>query len=113
MKSGRIKLPDCHNIVGDALWDGMQWLVWMYLIFIPEHEAGRESVIEILNKLVAQIKRTQDPATGVWYQVIDRSGDEGNYLESSCSTMFVYTLLKALRKGYICPSYMEVAKKGV
>lgn len=26
--------------------------------------------------------------------------------------MFVYTLLKALRKGYICPSYMEVAKKG-
>lgn len=82
------------------------------LDFIPEHEAGRESVIEILNKLAAQIKRTQDPATGVWYQVIDRSGDEGNYLESSCSTMFVYTLLKALRKGYICPSYMEVAKKG-
>lgn len=83
------------------------------LDFIPEHEAGRESVIEILNKLVAQIKRTQDPATGVWYQVIDRSGDEGNYLESSCSTMFVYTLLKALRKGYICPSYMEVAKRGM
>ena len=82
------------------------------LDFIPEHEAGRESVIEILNKLAAQIKRTQDPATGVWYQVIDRSGDEGNYLESSCSTMFVYTLLKALRKGYICPSYMEVAKQG-
>ena len=82
------------------------------LDFIPEHEAGRESVIEILNKLAAQIKRTQDPATGVWYQVIDRSGDEGNYLESSCSTMFVYTLLKALRKGYICPSYMDVAKKG-
>ena len=38
------------------------------LDFIPEHEAGRESVIEILNKLAAQIKRTQDPATGVWYQ---------------------------------------------
>ena len=27
------------------------------LDFIPEHEAGRESVIEILNKLVAQIKQ--------------------------------------------------------
>ena len=47
------------------------------LDFIPEHEAGRESVIEILNKLAAQIKRTQDPATGVWYQVIDRSGMKG------------------------------------
>ena len=82
------------------------------LDFIPQHEVGRDSVIAILNKLAAQIKRTQDTCTGVWYQVIDRSGDKGNYLESSCSTMFVYALLKAVRKGYICSSYMEVAQKG-
>ena len=48
----------------------------------------------------------------MWYQVIDRSGDEGNYLEATASTMFVYTLLKAIRKGYINPSYMSVAEKG-
>ncbi len=82
------------------------------LDFIPLHETGRDSILVILNKLAAQIQRTQDARTGVWYQVIDRSGDEGNYLESSCSTMFVYTLLKALRKGYISPTYLDTARKG-
>lgn len=82
------------------------------LDFMPVHEPGREDILSILNKLAKQIKNRQDAKTGVWYQVIDRSGDEGNYLEATCSTMFVYTLLKAIRKGYIDPSYMEVAEKG-
>ena len=82
------------------------------LDFMPVHEPGREHIIAILNKLAKQIKARQDAKTGVWYQVIDRSGDEGNYLEATASTMFVYTLLKAIRKGYINPSYMSVAEKG-
>ena len=82
------------------------------LDFMPEHEPGREEILVILEKLVKQIKARQDAKTGVWYQVIDRSGDEGNYLEATCSTMFVYTLLKAVRNGYIDPSYKDVAEKG-
>lgn len=82
------------------------------LDFMPEHEPGREEILAILEKLVKQIKARQDTKTGVWYQVIDRSGDEGNYLEATCSTMFVYTLLKAVRNGYIDPSYKDVAEKG-
>ena len=66
----------------------------------------------ILDNVAAQIKRWQDKKTGVWYQVIDRSGDEGNYLEATVSTMFVYTLYKAVRLGYIDSSYLEVADKG-
>ena len=82
------------------------------LEFIPKHEAGRDSVMAILDNVAAQIKRWQDKSTGVWYQVIDRSGDEGNYLESSVSTMFVYTLYKAVRLGFIDASYLDVADKG-
>ncbi|WP_289089548.1 glycoside hydrolase family 88 protein [uncultured Bacteroides sp.] len=82
------------------------------LEFIPQHEAGRDSMIITLNKVAQQIKRLQDEKTGLWYQVLDRSGDEGNYLESSCSVMFVYTLFKAVRKGYVDPSYLAVAEKG-
>ena len=82
------------------------------LDFMPEHEPGREEILATLEKLVKQIKARQDTKTGVWYQVIDRSGDEGNYLEATCSTMFVYTLLKAVRNGYIDPSYKDVAEKG-
>ncbi len=82
------------------------------LDFIPRHEAGRDSMLVILNNIALQLKRLQDPASGVWYQVLDRSGDKGNYLESSCSSMFVYTLFKAVRKGYIDKSYLNVAIKG-
>lgn len=82
------------------------------LDFIPQHEAGRDSVMVVLNQLASQIKRLQDPKTGLWYQVLDKSGAEGNYLESSCSTMFVYTLFKAVRKGYLHKSYLSVAIKG-
>lgn len=82
------------------------------LDFIPKHEAGRDTMLVLLNKVASQVKRLQDKKTGLWYQVLDRSGDEGNYLESSCSTMFVYTLYKAVRKGYIDRSYLKVAEKG-
>jgi len=82
------------------------------LDFIPKHEAGRDSMLVILNNIAEQVKRIQDPKTGLWYQVLDKSGEEGNYLESSCSTMFVYALFKAVRKGYIDKSYLKVALKG-
>lgn len=79
------------------------------LDFIPENEPGRDSVLLILDNIATQLKRIQDPSTGLWYQVLDRSGDEGNYLESSCSAMFMYSLFKAVRMGYLDASYKEVA----
>jgi unsaturated rhamnogalacturonyl hydrolase len=82
------------------------------LDFIPKHEAGRDSMLVILNNIARQLTRIQDKKTGLWYQVLDRSGDEGNYLESSCSTMFIYTLFKAVRMEYIDKSYLDVAIKG-
>ncbi|NDV81265.1 glycoside hydrolase family 105 protein [Bacteroides sp. 51] len=82
------------------------------LDFIPKHEAGRDSMLVILNNIVEQVKRIQDEKTGLWYQVLDRSGDKGNYLEATCSTMFIYTIFKAVRMEYIDKSYLEVAMKG-
>ncbi len=82
------------------------------LDFIPKHEAGRDSMLVILRNIALQVKKIQDPKTGLWYQVLDRSGDKGNYLEATCSSMFVYALFKAVRMGYIEKSYLEVALKG-
>ncbi|MDL2304392.1 glycoside hydrolase family 88 protein [Bacteroides sp. OttesenSCG-928-D19] len=81
------------------------------LDFIPENQPGRDSVLFILNHIATQLKRIQDPATGLWYQVLDRSGEEGNYVESSCSAMFMYTLFKAVRKGYLDIAYKDVADR--
>lgn len=81
------------------------------LDYLPLHEPGRDSVLVILDTIARSLKRYQSPE-GLWYQVMDRSGDTGNYLESSCSAMFVYSLFKAVRKGYISRSYLQVAQKG-
>ena len=42
------------------------------LDFIPKHEAGRDSLLAILNNIAVQVKKLQDPKTGGWYQVMDR-----------------------------------------
>lgn len=82
------------------------------LDFIPRHEAGRDSMLVVFNQLAQMIKRLQQPESGLWYQVLDKSGAPGNYLESSCSVMFVYALFKGVRMGYLDPSYLDVAIKG-
>lgn len=82
------------------------------LDFIPRHEAGRDSMLVVFNHLAQMVKRLQDEKSGLWYQVLDKSGEKGNYLESSCSCMFVYSLLKGVRKGYLDKSYLKIAAKG-
>ncbi|MDH6534159.1 hypothetical protein D0T51_04225 [Parabacteroides sp. 52] len=81
------------------------------LDFVPVDQEGRTEVLEILNHIAGKLKEIQDKKTGLWYQVLDRSGDKGNYVESSCSAMFIYSLLKAVRMGYIDASYRQVAEK--
>ena len=58
------------------------------------------------------VVQVQDPASGVWYQVLDQGSRPGNYLESSASCMFVYALAKGLRKGYLGAEYLAAARKG-
>ena len=68
---------------------------------LPEDFVRRDEVIEILRKDLDAVIKWQGPETGVWYQVMDEPGREGNYLESTCSSMFAYSLLKAYHKGYL------------
>ncbi len=82
------------------------------LDFLPKEHKGRAKILEILNQVVVGIQKYQDPKTGLWYQVLDQGNREGNYLEATCSSMFVYALLKASRKGYIPDSYKTIAVKG-
>ncbi len=82
------------------------------LDYLPLDHSGRDSVIQTLQRLASAIARYQDPKTGLWWQVMDRGGEQGNYLESSASCMFVYALAKAARQQYIDLSYRKVAQRG-
>jgi len=82
------------------------------LDFLPDDHPRRPDVIAILQRLATAIANYQDAETGLWYQVVDKAGKQGNYLESSASCMFVYALTKAVKKGYIDSKFLDVAKKG-
>ena len=74
---------------------------------LPEDYARRGELIELLRKDLDAIIKWQDKKTGLWYQVMDSPYREGNYLESTCSCMFTYVLLKAARKGYVGEEYRK------
>ncbi|MCV9388832.1 glycoside hydrolase family 88/105 protein [Reichenbachiella ulvae] len=82
------------------------------LEYFPEDHPKRADVLAVLDKMALSIKNSQDPASGLWWQVMDQPGREGNYLEASCSSMFTYALYKAVNNGYLGADFQEVADKG-
>ena len=78
------------------------------LDFLPEDHQGCDSLLVIVNTLASGMKKYQDPATGVWYQVTDQGNREGNYLESSGSALFVFL---SRRQQLYCQSYRIPQKK--
>lgn len=82
------------------------------LEFLPADHTGRDTVIQIIQTLAAGIQKYQDPESAVWYQVTNQGNREGNYLESSGSSLFVYFLAKAVNERYIDPHYRDVAENG-
>jgi unsaturated rhamnogalacturonyl hydrolase len=80
------------------------------LDYLPATHPKRDTLIFIIQNLAKAIKDYRDPATGVWYQVVDKAGQPKNYIESSATSMFVYALAKGARKGYIDPAYWQTAK---
>ena len=108
----------CDSITGQSAhsWGRAQGWFAMAIVDVleqlPADVEGREVMLAILNSVAQGVKNFQDPATGLWYQVLDCPGREGNYLESSCSAMFVFSLYKAIRLGFLDSSYLAVAEKG-
>lgn len=88
-------------------------------------------LLAYLQTAATGLLRYQDPATGCWYQLLDKtasftvtdyyadetrtdlvqSGTASNYLESSCTAIFTATLLKAIRLGFLPASTFEQPAK--
>jgi unsaturated rhamnogalacturonyl hydrolase len=82
------------------------------LPYFPKDHPERKELIGILDKFATAVTKVQDPKSGLWWDVLNFPNRKGNYEEASASCMFVYTFAKAVRLGYLPPSYLNVAKKG-
>ena len=97
-----------------ALVDVLDWF--------PQDHPQRPALIAALNRTMAAVVKTQDPKSGLWWQVMSRPphngpgmqrqpdgsirmgiehSDNGNYLEASASCMFTYAIAKGVRMGYL------------
>ena len=81
------------------------------LELMPQDQPERPALEGILRRVISALMAVQDPHTHLWYQVPDRAGEEGNYLESTCSAMYCYAMSKGARLGVLDASYKEEAKK--
>ena len=80
------------------------------LEILPEGES-RSALVPIFTDLMASIDRYADEETGLYWQVPDQGGREGNYLETSGSAMMAYAMLKGARLGVLEKAYAMKGEK--
>lgn len=80
------------------------------LDFIPSNHPQRNKLVSMVKGLAKTLPKYQH-TTGLWYQVLDKADQKGNYLEASVSSMFMYAYAKAVKKGYIDKTYRAVSEK--
>ena len=80
------------------------------LEILPEGE-DREKLKGIFAELMEGAARYADEETGLYWQVVDQGGREGNYLETSGSSMLAYAMLKGVRLGALEKEYAAKGQK--
>ncbi len=79
------------------------------LDYLPNTHANHTELIAILNRLAQALIQFQDPASGLWYQVVDQASRPGNYREASVSAMLAYGFAKGVRMGWLPPEFLTAA----
>jgi unsaturated rhamnogalacturonyl hydrolase len=82
------------------------------LEIMPQNDPKRAALEEDARRTLTAVIRYQDPASGLWWQVMDKGGQKGNYLEASASCMFVYSIAKAVRLGVLPVADYHAAERG-
>lgn len=65
----------------------------------------------LLREMMEGVAAYADEATGMYYQVVDQGTREGNYLETSGSSMIAYAMLKGARLGVLDQKYAAKGQK--
>jgi len=93
---------------------GMGWFVMAMVDILeqlPAAHPGYARLHDLLKQNVAGLVKTQDPKTGLWFQVMDQPELAGNWIETSSSGMFIYAIRKAVRLKLVDASYQPVADR--
>jgi unsaturated rhamnogalacturonyl hydrolase len=83
------------------------------LEIVPAGHARRAELASVFKSLLEALACVQDRASGLWWNVLDQGGREGNYLEASASLMFLYAFARGIGLGMLAePRFRAVLDKG-
>lgn len=77
----------------------------------PENHKSRNEILKMFTELSSALLKYRDEKSKLWYQVVDQGEREGNYIETSSSSMFIYAFAKGFNKGYLDESFINAAKE--
>jgi rhamnogalacturonyl hydrolase YesR len=77
------------------------------LSVLPKNHPDRPKLLEILRKQIRGIKPLQAPS-GMWRQVLDHPE---LWEENSCTSMFAFSIARAVRRVWISPANLTIAQK--
>ena len=76
-----------------------------------DDEGAKAELVKIFAEAIDGISQYADAETGMYYQVVDQGSREGNYLETSGSSMIAYAMMKGARLGVLDEKYAAFGKK--
>ena len=107
----------CHcwfsdtNVHGIAFWgraNGWALLAQMDLLDrIPRNHPKYYILKKLFKEQLLGVISYQD-SVGLWHQLLDKND---SYPETSCSAIFTYVILRAIKKNILDHSYISIAKK--
>ncbi len=96
--------------------EGLGWYALVTvetLADLPKDHPKRAEVEDIFRRLAGGLKRTQDPKSGRWFQVVDKGGAPDNWTDTSGSAMFTYAIQRGIELGLLDKGgYAPVVEKG-
>lgn len=82
------------------------------LSYLPEEAAEARKILgDIFKNTVEGLEKYIDPETHMFWQVVDMIGREGNYAETSGSSMIAYAMMKGARLGYADKRFAKVGEQ--
>jgi unsaturated rhamnogalacturonyl hydrolase len=76
-----------------ALVDVLDWF--------PKDNPHRAELLAAFDRTMAAVVKAEDLDNWMWWQVMDKGKERGNFVETSASCMFTYALAKGARMGYL------------
>lgn len=78
---------------------------------LSEDDERRSFYTENERLIMDSLLKYCDKEKHMWYQIVDKGGMNGNYIELSCSCLYLYSICKGISMGVFDESYQSVAEK--